>query len=274
MVFIFSCDWHGGGAQLFPYRWAPRSPQASTVHGEGCVALPCGCPISSTLGLSEADLLVQEFSCRHGKGHIDESRGLGGNDCPLAPLAMQLLLRNGAETAGLWGLVTKKKDLFLSDDGRKQFKWVIYVQKSISFPYYLLSSHSEVCTGQQGWCLIVIYNVFILDETALCYRPVGRYLFYLILIQLMLNLLPEEGAFHTQLLFRAHLYWSPQSLISRSRCNRECKLKTQMLVKGTVIRLDMAPTEVMGGTCCLHCGFGLELWKKCNPEVVTKEERS
>lgn len=106
---------------MFPYRWAPRFPQASTVHGEGCVALPRGCPISFTLGLSEADLLVQEFSCGHGKGHIDGSRGLGGNDCPPALLAMQLLLRNGAETAGFWGLVTKKKDLFLSDDGRKQF---------------------------------------------------------------------------------------------------------------------------------------------------------
>lgn len=66
---------------------------------------------------------------------------------------------------------------------KEAIKWVIYVQKSLSFPYYFLASHSEVCTGQQGWYLIVIYNVFILDEIALCYRPVGRYLFYLILIQ-------------------------------------------------------------------------------------------
>lgn len=67
---------------------------------------------------TQTDLLVQEFSCRHGKGHTGDSRGLGGNDCPLPSLAMQMLLRNGAETAGLWGLVSKKKDFFLSDAGR------------------------------------------------------------------------------------------------------------------------------------------------------------
>lgn len=71
---------------------------------------------------SEAALLVQDFSCRHGKGHVSDSRGFGGNDCPLPSLAMQVLLRNGAETAGLWGLVSKKKDLFLSDAGRQQLK--------------------------------------------------------------------------------------------------------------------------------------------------------
>lgn len=38
-----------------------------------------------------------------------DSRGLGGNGCALPSLAMQILLRNGAETAGLWGLVSKKK---------------------------------------------------------------------------------------------------------------------------------------------------------------------
>lgn len=47
-----------------------------------------------------------------------DSGGLGGNYCPLPSLAMQMLPRNGAEIAGLWGLVSKKKDFFLSDAGR------------------------------------------------------------------------------------------------------------------------------------------------------------
>lgn len=77
--------------------------------------------------------------------------GLGGNDCPLPSLALQMLLRNEAETAGLWGLVSKKKNFFLSDVGREKFKLMIYVQSSISFPYSILPSHAaEVCTGQQG----------------------------------------------------------------------------------------------------------------------------
>lgn len=56
--------------------------------------------------------------------HVDmgkdtgDSGGLGGNYCPLPSLAMQMLPRNGAEIAGLWGLVSKKKDFFLSDAGR------------------------------------------------------------------------------------------------------------------------------------------------------------
>lgn len=213
--------------------------------------------------------------------------GLGGNDCPLPSITMQMVLINGAETAGLWGLVSKKKDLFLSDAGREQFKWMIYVQRSISFPYCFFPSHTaEVCTWQQGWYLIVIYyyvfivfNVFILDEIALCYKTVGRYWFYLILIQLILDkLLPEEAAFHTQLLFGAHMYWGSQYLISRSRYNREHKLKTQTLVKctGTVIRLDMASTEVMGENLLPTVCFWVWTLKeeKCNPEVTMKEESS
>ena len=115
----------------------PLSP-GTPVHGEGCVALPCCCPISPSSGLSEGALLVWELAHRHGKGCVGESRGLGGNDCPLPPLALQTLLGNGAEPADLWGLVTKGKDLFLSDPGREQFKLVIYVQKGISFPYFFL----------------------------------------------------------------------------------------------------------------------------------------
>ena len=95
-------------------------------------------------------LLLWELACTHCKGRMGESRGLDGHDCPLPPLTPQTLLRNGAEPTDLWGLVTKGKDLFLSDHGREQFKLVIYVQKSISFLYFFLPSHLEVHTGQQA----------------------------------------------------------------------------------------------------------------------------
>lgn len=123
----------------------PLSP-GTPVHGEGHVALPCSCPSSSSSGLLEGALLVQELARRHGKGHVGESRGLGGNDCPLPPLTLQTLLRNRAEPADLWGLVTKGKDLFLSDPRRDQFKLVIYLQKSISFCLTLCHTSSFLLT--------------------------------------------------------------------------------------------------------------------------------
>lgn len=221
MVFIFSCDWHRGEVAVLLQVGTQVPPNLPGTWGRLC---------GSALWLSHllhfrtrADLLVQELSCRHGKGHMGDSRGLSGNNCPLPSLAMQMLLRNGAETAGLWGLVSKKEDLFLSDAGRGQFKWIIYVQRSIFFPYCFLPSHAELCTGQQGWYLIAIYNVFILDEIASCYRPVGRYLFYLILIKLMLNIFTSRGRGLSHP--GAHLYWSSQSLNSGSRCNRNISFK-------------------------------------------------
>lgn len=51
-----------------------------------------------------------------------------------------MLLGNGAEPADLWGLVTKGKDLFLSDPGREQFKLVIYVERKQHFFPILLPS--------------------------------------------------------------------------------------------------------------------------------------
>lgn len=101
--------------------------RGTPVQREDCMALPCCCSTSSSR-LLEGVLLVQELAHRHGKGCVGESRGLGGNDHPLPLLALQTLLRNGTEPADLWGLVTKGKDLFLSDPGRKQFKLVIYIQ--------------------------------------------------------------------------------------------------------------------------------------------------
>lgn len=42
---------------------------------------------------------------------------------------------------------------------------------------------------------MVVNNVLLLDELSLCYRPVGRYLFCLILIKLRgTELLPETKA--------------------------------------------------------------------------------
>lgn len=43
--------------------------------------------------------------------------------------------------------------------------------------------------------LMVVNNVLLLDEIALCYRPVGRYLFYLLSIKSTgIELLPEAKA--------------------------------------------------------------------------------
>lgn len=123
-----------GEELLFHYRWECGLAKPPQSMGKALWLCPVVVPFPPPQD-SEADLLVQEFSRRHGKEPTGDSRGLGGIDCPLPSLAMQMLLRNGAETAGLWGLVSKKKDLFLSDAGREQFKLMIYVQRSISFPF-------------------------------------------------------------------------------------------------------------------------------------------
>lgn len=97
-----------GRSCCFTTGGSPGPPKPPQCMGEAVWLCPVVLP-SPPPQDSEADLLVQKFSCRHGKGHMRDSRGLGGNGCALPSLAMQILLRNGAETAGLWGLVSKKK---------------------------------------------------------------------------------------------------------------------------------------------------------------------
>lgn len=111
------------------------------------------------------------------------------------PLVLQALLRNGAESADLWGLVTKGRISFCLILEGNNLNWWFMFRKAFLSCTSFLPSRSEVHAGQQGWHLIVIYSVFLLGETALCYRPVGRYLFYLILINAEQNYFQRKRPF-------------------------------------------------------------------------------
>lgn len=71
----------------------------------------------------------------------------------LFSLALQTLLRNGAEPADLWDLgtdPTDRRDLFLPDPPRERLKLVIYIQKAFLSHTFSFLPAQKYIQGNRG----------------------------------------------------------------------------------------------------------------------------